>query len=100
MAKALKNEWRRARAAAARMPSAAAPESQAPPVIPRSEWRAMTLREKYAQVAIVADVDDDERAMVTAAEMSDTEMARLLMRLGKEKILKASARAAAYKKEN
>ena len=100
MAKALKNEWRRARAAAARMQSVAAPESQAPPVIPRSEWRAMTLREKYAQVAIVADVDDDEWAMVTAAEMSDTEMARLLMRLGKEKILKASARAAAYKKEN
>ena len=106
MAKALKNERRRARAAAAaHMQSTAASETQAapPPAAPLvslAEWRAMNLREKYALVAAVADVGDDERARVTAAaQVSDSEMARLLMRLGKEKILRASAGAAEHKKD-
>ena len=106
MAKALKNERRRARAAAAaaHMQSAATSGFQAPPpaapVVSLAEWRAINLREKYALAAAVADVGDEERARVNAAaEVSDSEMARLLMRLGKEKILRASARAAEYKKE-
>ena len=109
MAKALKNERRRARtaAAAAHMQSAATSGFQAfqapppaAPIVSLAEWRAMNLREKYALAAAVADVGDEERARVNAAaEVSDSEMARLLMRLGKEKILRASARAAEYKKE-
>ena len=105
MAKALKNERRRARAAAAHMQSAPASEAQAAPppaapVVSLAEWRAMNLREKYALVAALADVGDEERARVTAAaQVSDSEMARLLMRLGKEKILRASARTAEYKKD-
>ena len=80
----------------------AVPENPAaPPIVHLSEWRAMTLREKYAVVATLGDVDADERAIVAAAsKVSDREMARVLMRLGKEKILKASARAAECKKEN
>ena len=103
MAKVLKNERRRARAAASQMEqSGAAPENQSmpPPVVPLSEWRAMTLKEKFAVVAVLGDVDDEERARVNAAaDISDTEMARLLMRLGKERTLGASARAAEFKKE-
>ena len=96
MSKALRRERRRA----AHMCVAAPGNPAAPPVVPLSEWRAMTLRKKYALVATLADVDADERAKVTVAEMSDTEMARVLMRLGKEKILRASVSAAENKKGN
>ena len=105
VAKAMKRERRHAAHLQNTAAAAAPGENPLPPppppvVVPcLSAWRSMTVAERYGIVAAMTDAESAERATVESAHLSEDGRARLLMCLGKRKIVEAANKAAESKKQ-